>query len=142
MEREIKKTLKDLGIRPDLKGYWYISESILYLLEHGKNEDTTVHSLYIAIAEKNNVAWTSVERCIRKCIERMFDSCGIDRIFDIFGESTRISKGILTNKEFLWTLAEHFYDSREEGCESENETTDCEMEGRILQFADYADCVT
>lgn len=110
LEREMKRTLKDLGIRSALKGYWYIRDALVYMLACDSFQSITVQTVYIAVAEKHDITWTGVERCIRKAVERMFDSCDVDKISSIFGASTRIDRGKLTNKEFLWTLAEHFVD--------------------------------
>lgn len=139
----LKKILKDLGIRPNLKGYSYIVAAVEYMLTKETFTDLKiVNDVYVEVAKKLGKGKNSIERDIRYSIERMYNNCDPDAIAEVFGKDTNMWKGKLSNKEFLWTLADRFYDSREEGCESENETTDCEMERRILQFADYADCVT
>lgn len=110
LEQEMKRTLKDLGIRPDLKGYWYIIDAMQYMLADGDFMSLKTMNIYTAVSKQRGQSRQNIERCIRHAIERMYDTCETDAIADVLGKRTNIWNGKLTNKEFLWTLAEHFSD--------------------------------
>lgn len=111
IEQEIKRTLKDFGVRPNLVGYQYIIDAVQYMLEADNFMDLGVMDVYSAVGKKHRKACTAVERGIRLTVERMHNTCEPDTIASIFGRSTKMNTGKLTNKEFLWTLAEYFADA-------------------------------
>ena len=70
----IKTTLYKLGITPDSKGYYYLTEAISEKLNK-KKEDCKIKTieLYDKIAEKFNSKRIRVERMMRYAIEKSFD---------------------------------------------------------------------
>ena len=110
LEQEIKRTLMRFGIRSNLKGFWYIVDAARYIVENDDFRNLKVMSVYSAVGETYGENWKRVERCIRHAIERMYIMCEIDAIAAVLGERTNLWTGKLTNKEFLWTLADHFAD--------------------------------
>lgn len=113
MKQKIKQTLKELGIRPDLDGYRYIVDAVQYMLAANNFTGLGVWNVYSAVGKKYGKSEYQVERCIRTAIERIYDTCEPDAIASVFGSRTRMDKGKLTNKEFLWTLADYIADASE-----------------------------
>ena len=108
LNETIKTLMKDLGIRPNLKGYRYAIDAVLYVVTQDDGMAFSATRVYQAVADRHGTTVTRVERGIRHAITRMYDTCEPDVLARVFGARTSIRKGKLTNKEFLWTLAEYF----------------------------------
>lgn len=77
MEKEIKELLNKLGIKINIKGYWFWITAIEYKAEHN---DVSMSELYNEVAKMNNTTSSRVERALRhaytsvkKDIEEFFD---------------------------------------------------------------------
>ena len=110
LNEAMKTMLKDLGIRPNLKGYRYAIDAVLYVLTQDDGMAVSATHVYQAVADRRGTTVSRVERGIRHAITRMYDTCEPDAIAHVFGARTSIREGKLTNKEFLWTLAEYCSD--------------------------------
>lgn len=119
-ENKLSGLLKNIGVRPNLKGYYYIRE-MLVLLQ--KEPDYKLIPLYMAIANRHGVKWISVERAARYAIEDVFTCNNAKELNRVFGGFRDVNTGKLANKEFLWTLLDYIQTEERE----QHETTDCEM---------------
>lgn len=99
--------LLNLGVSPAAKGYKYLIDAINYQVEHN-NDFVKVCWLYNTIAKNHNVKATSVERCIRACIE----NCSLKSVnqawwHHILGEYNNGKRAIPCNKDFICIVAQY-----------------------------------
>lgn len=66
MEKEIKELLNKLGIRINVKGYWFWITAIEYKAEH---EDANMSKIYCEVAKAHNTTYSIVERALRHAYE-------------------------------------------------------------------------
>lgn len=112
--KELKKTvtieLKKFGISPEILGFHYIRESIIYLIEKSGNTFPSVtKELYPTIAKRFNTTSGKVERAIRHAIESVFlrnKEMAEEAIMEYFCISYPEGKKP-TNSEFLCTVADY-----------------------------------
>ena len=105
----IKNTLNELGASPEIKGYRYLVDAILMVIE---DEDVLhrgiVKGLYCEVAEKyKGENGIRVERAIRHAVERIFDRYGGDLLEQLFRNNISPNKGKATNSQFIAVVAEH-----------------------------------
>lgn len=62
MKSEIKELLNKLGIKINVKGYWFWITAIEYKAEH---EDVNMSELYDEVAKLHNTTRSRVERALR-----------------------------------------------------------------------------
>ena len=108
-EAIIFEVLKDLGISPGSKGYIYTKYIVQGFLSNKlKESDSICYVIYPKVAkhfEVENVA--RIERCIRHAIEECLKNAPMSVVEKYFGNTLSYSRGKLTNKQFLYTLAEY-----------------------------------
>ena len=97
MRRKIENRLLELGIKPNLKGFSYICDSVEMITDDTVPKHKMMY-LYEVVAKKNNTTSTSVERAIRHAITKV----DLGNWNERYTYST-CSK--LSNSEFLYTLA-------------------------------------
>lgn len=66
MEKEIKELLNKLGIRINLKGYWFWITAIEYKEKH---QDISMAKLYEEVAKIHNTTNSRAERALRHAYE-------------------------------------------------------------------------
>lgn len=100
---KIHNYLIELGANASHNGFNYLHDAIEKTIENKGHPKKPMMILYKEIAEKYNVQFTSVERCIRKAIEYIFNipycDCS-DSLNFIFKNSNAIN-GKLTNSNFI-----------------------------------------
>lgn len=118
-ELKIKKTLLDLGITPEIKGYHYLTEAIKIKesANAANNFNKSQTKIYREIAEKFYASISGVERAIRHAIQRSYKSkCPI--FFTIFTPAVLdIYKGRITNSCFISMVTEYIASQSIEECE-------------------------
>ena len=97
MKNKVKELFKKLGIRPNVKGYYYLIEAILLIAE--SEERLTMGDVYQKIAFKHNDTYSKVERAMRYAIQK--NCCQNGEYYMIFNtfDRPRVS-------EFVFTIAE------------------------------------
>ena len=110
MEKEIKTQIKELfkklGIAPNLKGYHYCLDAILFVYERKIKYLFKSTNLYKDLAKKYNDTYQRVERAMRTSIESGYLK-GDYKLYDrLFGYTISKNKGKPTNTEFIFTLVE------------------------------------
>ena len=106
---KIHEALKDLGISSSLVGHNYITHIIEGLLTNKyKDSDSLCYYIYENTAKAfEGATRSSVERGIRHSVEKCFGKAPVSVIEKYFGNTVDPDTGKLTNKEFLYTLAEY-----------------------------------
>lgn len=98
--------LNDIGYPASSKGYDMTAYAIYAMATNTSMMTGSItKELYPTVASKFNSTSTRVERCIRHCIEVVFERADIDTLNKYFGSSIDSFKGKLTNSEFLSRLA-------------------------------------
>jgi two-component system response regulator (stage 0 sporulation protein A) len=103
---EVTKIMHQIGIPAHVKGYQYIREAILMVVEDVSLLGAVTKELYPCIAKKNNTAPSRVERGIRHAIELSWERGNLDMLKLIFGYSMNIEHQKPTNSEFIALLAD------------------------------------
>ena len=105
LQESITKTLHELGVPSNLKGYYYIREGILLMIDHKYMKKIT-KLLYPEIAKKYQSTVSRVERSIRHAIDISWNRGNWDLMEEIFGNSVDMEKAKPTNSLFMITIAE------------------------------------
>lgn len=102
------KLLMEMGISPDLTGYYYLVAAINLRKEKITNGDVThkFMDLYAEIAEKFNNTVTNVERTMRHAVEKAFETKN-DLLCKTFSTLIDKDSGKVTVSCFIGTLAEY-----------------------------------
>lgn len=95
--------LRQMSARPNLTGYAYVRQAVLYALEDPSYLTGITARLYPAVAKKFDVAPSHVERNIRHCIRDMRNRGDADEIERICGFKRWQP---ITNATFIAALAE------------------------------------
>lgn len=105
-ERDVVNYLLNIGMKPSLGGFKYVTAAILLRLE--KNDDiiSMTKELYPGIAKKYNTKAQRVEHGMRHSIERMIDAnvCTGNEAFDKLFKGCDLAKGV-TNSDFISLVA-------------------------------------
>jgi len=105
---EVTTVMHQIGIPAHVKGYQYIREAILMVIEDVSLLGTVTKELYPGIAKKYDTAAPRVERGIRHAIELAWERGHTDTLKQIFGYSLNIDRQKPTNSEFIALLADKF----------------------------------
>jgi len=103
---EVTSMMHQLGIPAHVKGYQYIRDAILMVIEDVSLLGAVTKELYPAIAKKYNTAPSRVERGIRHAIELAWERGHMETLKRIFGYSMNIERQKPTNSEFIALLAD------------------------------------
>ena len=105
---EVTNVMHKIGIPAHVKGYQYIREAILMVVEEVSLLGAVTKELYPGIAKKYDTASSRVERGIRHAIELSWERGHTDTLKQIFGYSMNIDRQKPTNSEFIAILADKF----------------------------------
>jgi len=105
---EVTNVMHKIGIPAHVKGYQYIREAILMVVEDVSLLGAVTKELYPGIAKKYDTAASRVERGIRHAIELAWERGQKDTLKQIFGYSMNIERQKPTNSEFIAVLADKF----------------------------------
>lgn len=90
--------IHQLTLNPSFKGFQYIKDAIIYILDDPRYLNSFSRFLYPAIARKNTTTSTRVERAIRHTIERSWERITEENRIEIF-DKTMDKKP--SNKKYL-----------------------------------------
>jgi len=105
---EVTTVMHQIGIPAHVKGYQYIREAILMVVEDVSLLGAVTKELYPGIAKRYDTASTRVERGIRHAIELAWERGQTDVLKQIFGYSMNIERQKPTNSEFIALLSDKF----------------------------------
>jgi len=105
---EVTSIMHQIGIPAHVKGYQYIRDAILMVIEDVSLLGAVTKELYPSIAKKHDTAPSRVERGIRHAIELAWERGHTETMKKIFGYSMNIERQKPTNSEFIALLADKF----------------------------------
>lgn len=106
LESEITNIIHEIGVPAHIKGYLYLREAIMMVVNDVELLSAVTKELYPGIAKKFNTTASRVERAIRHAIEVAWSRGQIETINKIFGYTIHNSKGKPTNSEFIAMVAD------------------------------------
>lgn len=106
LEVRVKKVLRRLGVSTKLKGYQFVTDSIMLVVENPKNYERVSVDIYPLVAQKNQTTAKAVERNIRHAIELSCLRGNVDEINELFGNTIDSRRGRPTNNEFITIIAD------------------------------------
>ncbi len=106
LEAKITNIIHEIGVPAHIKGYLYLREAILMVIQNIDLLGAVTKELYPGIASKFNTTPSRVERAIRHAIEVAWTRGKIDTIDKIFGYTINNNKGKPTNSEFIAMVAD------------------------------------
>ena len=105
-EVEVTGILHQMGVPAHIKGYQYLRDAIVFVIEDINLLGAVTKELYPMIAEKYNTTPSRVERAIRHGIELAWDRGNIDLMNKFFGYTIDVERGKPTNSEFIAMIAD------------------------------------
>ena len=106
LEIEVTKLMHDIGIPAHIKGYQYIRDSIMMVINDQSVINSMTKVLYPYIAKQHHTTPSRVERAIRHAIEVAWNRGQIEIFNEVFGYSISNGRGKPTNGEFIAMIAD------------------------------------
>ncbi len=106
LQEEVTSIIHEIGIPAHIKGYLYLREAILMVVEEVELLGMVTKVLYPRIAENFETTPSRVERAIRHAIEVAWSRNNIDTIKKFFGYTINTERGKPTNSEFIALVAD------------------------------------
>ena len=103
---EVTNILHQMGVPAHIKGYQYLRDAIVFVIDDTNLLGAVTKELYPMIAEKYNTTASRVERAIRHGIELAWDRGNIDLMNKYFGYTIDVERGKPTNSEFIAMIAD------------------------------------
>ncbi len=106
LEALVTNIIHEVGVPAHIKGYQYLREAIMMVVNDIDVINQITKSLYPKIAFKYNTTPSRVERAIRHAIEVAWGRGQQEAVESIFGYTISASKGKPTNSEFIAMIAD------------------------------------
>lgn len=106
VEATVTQAIHRIGIPPHIRGYQYVREAILMVLQDMTLLKAVTTRLYPLIADKYGTRPTRVERALRHAIEVAWSRGDMEAIQEYFGFTVNSEKGKPTNSEFIAMIAD------------------------------------
>ena len=106
LEALVTNVIHEIGVPAHIKGYQYLREAIMMVVNDIDIINQITKQLYPEIAEKYKTTPSRVERAIRHAIEVAWGRGQTDTVESIFGYTVSASKGKPTNSEFIAMIAD------------------------------------
>lgn len=106
LERWVTDIIHDIGVPAHIKGYQYLREAILMVIDDMDTINAVTKVLYPAVAKRFDTTASRVERAIRHAIEVAWDRGDLDVLQKYFGYTVNAIKGKPTNSEFIAMIAD------------------------------------
>lgn len=106
LEAEVTSIMHEIGVPAHIKGYQYLREAIIMVVNEIDLINSITKQLYPSIAKLYNTTPSRVERAIRHAIEVAWSRGKVDAIDSLFGYTVNIGKGKPTNSEFIAMVAD------------------------------------
>jgi len=103
IEQKVTDIIRKIGIPAHFKGYYYVREAILLVIENDDFLRGVTTKLYPLIAENHNTTTSQVDRGIRTGIGAACRRGNIPFINQLFGQG--VAERVITNKEFIVRIA-------------------------------------
>ncbi len=106
LENDITDMIHEVGVPAHIKGYQYLRDAIMMVIEDQDMLNSITKILYPTIAKKNQTTPSRVERAIRHAIEVAWSRGNMDIINSLFSYTVSTGKGKPTNSEFIALIAD------------------------------------
>lgn len=106
LEAQVTNIIHDVGVPAHIKGYQYLREAIIMVVNDIDVINQITKSLYPQIASKYGTTASRVERAIRHAIEVAWSRAQNEAVESIFGYTVSASRGKPTNSEFIAMIAD------------------------------------
>ena len=106
LEALVTNVIHEVGVPAHIKGYQYLREAIMMVINDIDVINQITKSLYPQIAYKYNTTPSRVERAIRHAIEVAWGRGEPGTVENIFGYTVSAAKGKPTNSEFIAMIAD------------------------------------
>jgi len=106
LDVEVTNIIHQMGVPAHIKGYQYLRDAILFVIEEVNLLGAITKELYPMIAHKYNTTPSRVERAIRHAIELAWDRGNVEMMNKFFGYTINVERGKPTNSEFIAMVAD------------------------------------
>lgn len=106
LEIEVTNIMHEIGVPAHIKGYQYLRDAIMMVVNDMDVINSITKLLYPSIAREYNTTPSRVERAIRHAIEVAWSRGQIEAIDALFGYTVSVGKGKPTNSEFVAMVAD------------------------------------
>lgn len=106
LEALVTNIIHEVGVPAHIKGYQYLREAIMMVINDIDVINQITKQLYPDIAEKYHTTPSRVERAIRHAIEVAWGRGEQTTVENIFGYTVSATKGKPTNSEFIAMIAD------------------------------------
>ena len=106
LEALVTNIIHEVGVPAHIKGYQYLREAIMMVVNDIDVINQITKSLYPRIATRFNTTPSRVERAIRHAIEVAWGRGQQEAVENIFGYTISAAKGKPTNSEFIAMIAD------------------------------------
>ena len=106
VEALVTNVIHEVGVPAHIKGYQYLREAIIMVVNNIDVINQITKQLYPEIAAKYGTTPSRVERAIRHAIEVAWARGQTDTVENIFGYTVSAAKGKPTNSEFIAMIAD------------------------------------
>ena len=107
LEAEVTAILHEVGVPAHIKGYQYVREAIIIVVQNMDAINAVTKVLYPEVAKRFNTTPSRVERAIRHAIEVAWDRGDLETLQGYFGYTVNSAKGKPTNSEFIAMIADN-----------------------------------
>lgn len=106
LEKDVTEMIHEIGVPAHIKGYQYLREAIMMVVEDIDMLNSITKILYPSIAKKYQTTPSRVERAIRHAIEVAWSRGKMETLDALFGYTINTGKGKPTNSEFIALIAD------------------------------------
>jgi two-component system response regulator (stage 0 sporulation protein A) len=102
----VTNIIHEMGVPAHIKGYHYLRDAILMVIDEIGLLGAVTKELYPMIAQKYNTTPSRVERAIRHAIELAWDRGNVEMMNKFFSYTINLERGKPTNSEFIAMIAD------------------------------------
>ena len=106
LEVRVSEILHTMGVPAHVKGYNFLRQSIIMVINEPEVISLVTKRLYPDIAKRNATTASRVERAIRHAIEIAWDRGNVEVMNDYFGYTINNMRGKPTNSEFIAMISD------------------------------------
>ena len=106
LETDVTEIIHEIGVPAHIKGYQYLRDSIIMVINDMDMLNCITKVLYPTIAKKYNTTSSRVERAIRHAIEVAWTRGKVEILDSLFGYTINNGKGKPTNSEFIALISD------------------------------------
>lgn len=106
LDNDVTTIIHEIGIPAHIKGYRYLREAIMMVVDRVDLLGCVTKELYPSIARNHQTTPSRVERAIRHAIEVAWSRGNVEVINGLFGHTVNRERGKPTNSEFIAMVAD------------------------------------